>query len=181
MLDFHFRIAQVEYRGQTRYTRILDRQNWLTSIIAFDMDWTHWSWNIFFFALFSSSRSSTSAEWKARTWNLEQIFKTELLWAYLLGFWVQVLGFARDQIFSRVFGFRVCCNFLILEALSILVQHQKWECSFVERNSENPASCWLKNGFSASAGKILSNRGKIWIDHRVIDGLVNNTVNDYFQ
>ena len=46
------------------------------------------------------------------------------------------------------------------EALGKLVQRQNRECSYLERNSENPLSWAPKNGLSASPEKILSIRGK---------------------
>ena len=81
MQDFHFLIDKVQYQGQIRY---LDTQEfftanlWSTHIIAFDIDW---SWNIFLSHIFyqcSSSRSSISEKWKLRTWNLGQIFRSEV-------------------------------------------------------------------------------------------------------
>ena len=40
MLDFHFRISQAQYRGQTRYTNILDSKSFSIHIIVFDIDWS---------------------------------------------------------------------------------------------------------------------------------------------
>ena len=81
--DCRSRIVQVEYQGQTRNTRILERKPWIDTPYRIrqriNIDW---SWNIFtmqFFLLnahrLTSSSSLTSKMWELITWNLGQIFE----------------------------------------------------------------------------------------------------------
>ena len=91
ILIFGLLNAQVKYWGKTRYTKILDSKSLmvmmhqLLNFVVFKLDIV-WSWQLGIFSLstflaqyhWALSRPSTSEREKLRTWNLGQIFNTQL-------------------------------------------------------------------------------------------------------
>ena len=75
--DCSSQIVQVEYQGQTRNTRILERKPLIDTSYCIRHRLEIFSLRTIF-AQCSSSSSSTSKKWELITWNLGQIFEIEL-------------------------------------------------------------------------------------------------------
>ena len=121
VLNLYFRIAQIEYRGQTRYSDTPEfflASLWWACIIILDMNWSNiFSLSTFFFdsmlieQVIGLRRPQKSE--KISTWNLGQIFKFQLIHFTLIPYLTEL----HNEIFSL-------CTFLA-QSSSIFIDLRK--------------------------------------------------------